>query len=285
MNHSLPPAPPTALVVAVPAHDEAATLPSVLRALHTATRHPRLRAQDLPVVTVVAADACSDGTAALARRYGAHVVQLARRNVGAARAAAVAHGLDLLGSAAEHAWIATTDADTLVPADWLAYQIQQATAGWDCVLGTIRIAPHPTLSTTIAQHHHTRYFAGRPEHSHTWNHPHVHGANLGVAAPAYHRAHGFPALTHSEDHALVAALQRTGARILSTDDCPVLTSGRTTPRAPHGFGAYLHNLRPTPVPAALSTPSPAPVPVPSPAPGSPRRSRPHDATESVTCAK
>ncbi|MFH8347611.1 glycosyltransferase [Streptomyces sp. NPDC018045] len=252
MNH--PPLLPTAIVVAVPAHNEAATLPSTLRALHTATHHHRLLAQNLPVVTVVAADACFDDTATLARRYGAHVVQLARRNVGAARAAAVAHGLDLLGPAADRAWIATTDADTLVPATWLTHQIEQATAGWDCVLGTIRVAPHSTLSTTAAQHHHTRYFAGRPERDHTWAHPHVHGANLGVAARAYHRAHGFPPLTHSEDHALATALQRTGARILRTDHCPVLTSGRTTPRAPHGFGTYLQTLTPAPAPTSASAP-------------------------------
>ncbi|MEU6961939.1 glycosyltransferase [Streptomyces chrestomyceticus] len=238
--------PPTALVVAVPAHNEAATLPATLRALYTATHHPRLLARDLPVVTVVAADACFDSTAALARHHGAHVVQLARRNVGAARAAAVAHGLGLLGAAADRAWIATTDADTLVPATWLTYQIEQAVAGWDCVLGTIRVAPHPSLDTATARHHHTLYFAGRPERSHAWNHSHVHGANLGVAARAYHRANGFPALTHSEDHALATALRRTGARILRTDHCPVLTSGRTTPRAPHGFGTYLQNLTPSP---------------------------------------
>ncbi|MGW7554859.1 glycosyltransferase, partial [Streptomyces rimosus] len=85
---------PAALVVAVPAHNEEAALPAALRALHTAARQPELLARRVRVVTVVAADACSDGTAALARRHGAHVVELERRNVGAARAAAVAHGLD-----------------------------------------------------------------------------------------------------------------------------------------------------------------------------------------------
>ncbi|MFH8407019.1 glycosyltransferase [Streptomyces sp. NPDC018019] len=233
---------PTALVVAVPAHNEAAVLPAALRALHKAARHPEVLARRVRVVTVVAADACTDATAALARRHGAHVVEPARRNVGAARAAAVAHGLGLLGPAAEGAWIATTDADTLVPAAWLAHQIEQAAAGWDCVLGTIRVAGHPTLSPAVAQRHHTLYFAGRPGRDRTWAHPHVHGANLGVTADAYRLVGGFPALAHSEDHAMVTALERAGARILRTDRCPVLTSGRTDPRAVHGFGTYLREL-------------------------------------------
>ncbi|WP_241779284.1 glycosyltransferase [Streptomyces rimosus] len=183
---------PAALVVAVPAHNEEAALPAALRALHTAARQPELLARRVRVVTVVAADACSDGTAALARRHGAHVVELERRNVGAARAAAVAHGLDLLGPAADRAWIATTDADTLVPAAWLAHQVEQAAAGWDCVLGTIRVAPHPTLSAAVAQRHRSLYFAGRPARDRAWDHPHVHGANLGVAADAYSAHEGSP---------------------------------------------------------------------------------------------
>ncbi|MFH9424255.1 glycosyltransferase [Streptomyces sp. NPDC017529] len=240
MNH--PARTPKALVVAVPAHNEAAALPAALRALHTAARHSELSARRVRVVTVVAADACSDNTAALARRHGAHVVELSRHNVGAARGAAITHGLGLLGPAADRAWIATTDADTLVPTTWLAHQIEQAAAGWDCVLGTIRVAPHPKLSAAVAQRHHTLYFAGQPGQDRAWVHPHVHGANLGVAADAYRRVRGFPALAHSEDHALATALERAGARILRTDRCPVLTSGRTDPRATHGFGTYLQEL-------------------------------------------
>lgn len=44
-----------------------------------------------------------------------------------------------------------------------------------------------------------------------------------------------------EDRALVEALPGT-ARVLRTDACPVLTSGRTAPRAPGGFGVFLRDL-------------------------------------------
>jgi hypothetical protein len=37
-------------------------------------------------------------------------------------------------------WLATTDADTLVPASWLRQQAYYAGHGWDAVVGTIRVA-------------------------------------------------------------------------------------------------------------------------------------------------
>lgn len=245
-----PPAPRsvTACAVVVPAHNEAASLPATLRTVRAAARHPALAG--VRVLIVVAADDCRDDTAGAARRAGARVVEVARRNVGAARAAAAEAALGWLSTEAGPGdghtgtpgiWLATTDADTLVPRNWLAHQLRQARGGWDCVVGTVRVAPHPTLGAMTVARHDAHYFAGRPVGA-AWAHPHVHGANLGVAAAAYLRAGGFPALPHSEDHALVAALERTGSTILRTDGCPVLTSGRADFRAPYGFGALLGSL-------------------------------------------
>lgn len=246
-----PPAPRsvTACAVVIPAHNEAASLPATLRTVRSAARHPALAG--VRVLVVVTADDCHDDTAGAARRGGARVIEVSRRNVGAARAAAAEAALGLLGTepapgGAAHTdaagiWLATTDADTLVPRDWLAHQLRQARCGWDCVVGTVRVAPHPALAAMTVARHDARYFAGRPVGA-AWAHPHVHGANLGVAAAAYLRAGGFPAVAHSEDHALVAALERTGSTILRTDGCPVLTSGRADFRAPYGFGALLGSL-------------------------------------------
>ncbi|MEU3184016.1 glycosyltransferase family 2 protein [Streptomyces sp. NPDC006923] len=242
---------PTACAVVIPAHNEAGQLPATLRSVHAAARHPALAGMSL--VTVVAADDCTDNTAAVARRLGAHVVETSGRNVGAARAAAAERALSLLGPGADRIWIASTDADTLVPRRWLAHQMRHARRGWECVVGTVRIAPHPLLSPVTAERHDAHYFAGRPASAATWSHPHVHGANLGVAAVPYLDAGGFPALRHSEDRALVAALERDNRRIVRTDLCPVLTSGRSDFRAPHGLGAFLRlvaregDLLPAPV--------------------------------------
>ncbi|MFG2493053.1 glycosyltransferase [Streptomyces caniferus] len=232
--------PPTALAVVVPAHNEARELPAALEALRRAGLHPALAG--LPVMTVVAADACTDATPAIAARWGAALVEVPAHNVGAARAAGVAHALRLLGSAGEHAWIATTDADSLVPPQWLAHQLRCARQGWHCVVGTVRLRRSAALASHTLARHHAHYFAGRPDPPRPWGHPHVHGANLGVGAAPYRAAGGFPALTHGEDRALVTALAQRACRILRTDECPVRTSARLDPRAPHGFGAFLQRM-------------------------------------------
>ncbi|WP_405458821.1 glycosyltransferase [Streptomyces sp. NBC_00101] len=236
----------TGLVVAIPAHDEAEDLPEALRAVRAADAHARRRLAGVPPLTLmVAADACSDATAAVARREGAEVVVTGHRSAGAARAEAVARGLRKADTPAAHTWIATTDADSRVPADWLAHQLTCARDGWDCVLGTVRLAPPRSLDESVVRDlHRAHYFAERPAGTgRDWEHPHVHGANFGVAAAAYLRAGGFPAVPHGEDHALARALADGGARVLRTNACAVETSGRLTPRAPHGFGAFLHALR------------------------------------------
>ncbi|MFJ5934090.1 glycosyltransferase [Streptomyces sp. NPDC093071] len=224
-----------ALVVAVPAHDEAAALPAALDSIHRARNLTPLP----PCTVVVAADACTDATAATAARHGADVVEVSHRMAGASRAAAVARALQTCGTRPEETWITTTDADCRVPSDWLAHHLRHALQGWQCLLGTVRIAPHPSLAPPVRALHDAHYFAGRDGPG--WVHPHVHGANLGIRADTYLRAGGFPAVPYGEDHAFVAALP-PGTRVLRTDACPVMTSGRTTPRAPHGFGAFLKAL-------------------------------------------
>lgn len=231
---------PTAVAVVVPAHNEAGELPVALEALREAVHHPELAG--LPVVTVVVADACTDDTATIAAQGDATLVELSARNVGVARAAGVACALRLLGSRSEQAWIATTDADSLVPSQWLAHQLRCARQGWHCVVGTVRMRRSAALATRTVARHHAHYFAGRPAPPRPWGHPHVHGANLGVGSEPYRAAGGFPALAHGEDRALVATLEQRHYRILRTDECPVHTSPRLDSRAPNGFGAFLRHL-------------------------------------------
>ena len=73
--------------VVVPAHDEEELLPGGLAALREAAAVAEAERPGLRVRIVVAADACSDGTAALARQAGVTVVKVSARNVGVARAA------------------------------------------------------------------------------------------------------------------------------------------------------------------------------------------------------
>jgi glycosyltransferase involved in cell wall biosynthesis len=222
-----------AVGVVIPAHNEEDLLPACLAAVGQAARP----LAPVPVHLVVVADACTDATAARAARAGAAVLPVQARCVGAARAA----GMRVVLSRTRYldpasVWLATTDADTLVPPGWLSRQLRCAAAGWDAVAGTVTLTDwggRPAqLRTVFGQHYGSRRGA----------HPHVHGANLGCTARAYLAAGGFPPVRTAEDHALVARLSATGARILRTAEVSVRTSARRQARAPRGFSHLLSSL-------------------------------------------
>jgi glycosyltransferase involved in cell wall biosynthesis len=232
--------------VVIPAHNEEDLLPACLAAVHRAAR----RLTGLPVHIVVVADACTDRTADLARENGAAVVEVGARSVGAAREAGVREvfGRTWPLDPAE-VWLATTDADTLVPADWLVRHLRYAAAGWDAVVGTVTVtdwAEHPPEIPPLFYEH----YATAPG-----THSHVHGANLGFRAAAYLAAGGFSPSPTAEDHALVDSLTAAGRRILRTTEVDVVTSARRHARAPHGFGHLLSTL-------AVAQPDPVAQPGP-----------------------
>ncbi|MER7923152.1 glycosyltransferase [Streptomyces sp. NPDC096057] len=242
-----------AVAVVVPAHNEEHRIGACLRSV----RRAAAEVAPLPVVTVVAADACTDATAVVAARAGAHVVRLEHRTVGVARAAGTAHALHLLAGTGRDVWLAMTDADTTVPDTWLTDQIDWARQGYDVVLGTVRLAGGSRRLTAL---HDARYFRTRPAGAgEPWSHPHVHGANLGLSATAYLRAGGFAALPTGEDRDLVARLAAQGHRIARTDRHPVRTAARLRGRAPDGLADLLAALRPSvwdrPLPELRSTPA------------------------------
>jgi glycosyltransferase involved in cell wall biosynthesis len=221
-----------AIAIVVPAHNEETLLPACLRALRHAAG-----TVSVPVHLLVAADACTDQTVATARSGGARVAGLRARNVGAARAAGMAEVLRLTANAdPASVWLATTDADTVVPPHWLRRQLSYASQGWDVVLGTVRVADwdgHPAHVPAAFQ---ARYESGAGPH------PHVHGANLGIRASAYLAAGGFRPLRSAEDHALLTAVTEAGCAVLQASDLTVKTSARRLARAPHGFSHLLQML-------------------------------------------
>ncbi|MCC0575140.1 glycosyltransferase [Streptomyces californicus] len=247
-------APPVAVAVVIPARDEEALLPAALASVRAAAGHPGVGAT--PVLTVVVADTCKDATAAVARAAGAQVVPVGFRNVGRSRAAGVLTALSFFGDVPGPVWIASTDADSTVRPDWLAHQLARAAEGWDAVVGTVTADRWPPGKPHLAARYHRLYETTRPPSGRPWHHPHVHGANLGVGSRAYTAAGGFPPAALDEDRGLVDALERTGARILRTADCPVTTSTRTTPRAQGGFGDHLANLERAVPPLAASSGEP-----------------------------
>lgn len=210
------------LGVVIPAHNEAALIAQCLHSVRIAASHPRLGGE--PVLVVVVADGCSDLTEAIAVSCGALVLSTSKRNVGSARdlgaRTAIAH---------EARWLAFTDADTTVYADWLVQQLECAT---DAVCGVI------TVSDWTGHHAETRadFLATYRD---VEGHRHVHGANLGLSAGAYDATGGFQSLTFNEDVALVQVLTENGFSIAWTNKVRVDTSARTVSRTPRGFGATL----------------------------------------------
>lgn len=221
------------VVVAIPARNEAERLPAALDAVHAATGMC-----PVPVTVVVAADACTDGTAAVARAAGALVVLSDAGRVGAARSAAIAAALDAVSVDPERVWIANTDADSIVPMDWLAVHLEFAERGVALLRGAVR----PDARELAAEHLH-RWLSLNPP---TERHDHVHGANLGLTAAAYLAAGGFRDLPLQEDVELVRLVAATGRLTASTARAPVITSARPIGRLEGGFATYLREqvLRP-----------------------------------------
>lgn len=218
-----------AVAVVVPAHDERELLPACLASLRVAARHPALRRLDVHVLPVL--DACSDGTVA----PGA--LEITARNVGVARGAGFAAALAReAGRPAEQLWLATTDADSTVPPDWLAVQLRLAARGAEAVTGTVRVADWGRQPARVRRAFARTY--GTPPDGHL----HVHGANLGVSAAAYLAVGGMPPLPVSEDQALVDELRAAGRRVVATGCIPVRTSARRQGRAAGGFADHLRGL-------------------------------------------
>lgn len=223
------------MVVVIPAHDEAVLLPHCLASVAIAADVVADRAV---VRIVVVADSCTDTTEAIAKAYDAAVIEVAYRNVGAARAAGVTVGLGALGVwPSSRTWLASTDADTVVPGDWLAHQLDLADAGVTAVAGVVRVDSFSDHLTGTAQ-----AFAGLYAGQSLVGHCHVHGANIGARADAYQRAGGWGELHLAEDHDLWRRLREVGERCMATTTLWVTTSGRALGRADGGFADLLTGL-------------------------------------------
>ena len=218
------------IAVVVPVNDEERALPRCLHALTIAAARVAM-----PVAVMVVLDACTDRSAAVTaefRTQGVEAITVDEHCVGAARAAGMTALLDRLGHTGT--WLATTDADSVVPPDWLSAQLRYAKAGAGVVAGTIAVDDWEDRDDSIRDRATTDYRAAP--------HRHVHGANMSFAASAYRAAGGFRPVTFDEDVALVAAFQANGEPIAWATDLPVVTSARRDARAPRGFASYLTEL-------------------------------------------
>lgn len=225
--------------IVVPARNEEERLPRCLTGLDKAIRHLRSVDSEAPRVrTIVVVDGSRDGTYRIARDWpGVEVIRSDAGRVGAARAAGVRRllaGTFHPKMATDSTWIACTDADSVVPVDWLQTHLLHAREGVELLLGTVRPDPRELAAGVLA--------AYRLRHLVTDGHPHIHGANLGIRADSYVVAGSFQDVVSHEDVLLSKAVRAAGGRVLSTGASPVLTSGRSQGRAPEGMAQYLREL-------------------------------------------
>jgi len=224
-----------AVHVVIPARDEELLLPRCLASVEQARLALRGVRPDLLVDITVVLDRCRDRSSLVVEEARVHGLSVDFGMVGATRDAGVRSALasnDANGVASEDLWIACTDADTVVPANWLTDQVA-LTATHDAVIGTVEpfgLTDAAVLARWRARHHLIE------------GHPHVHGANLGLRGSTYLEVGGFRPMATDEDVDLVRRIRAHTARWVATDAVRVSSSARRLSRCRGGFADFLVSL-------------------------------------------
>ncbi len=229
---------PQLVHVVVPARDEEVLLPAHLSSLAGAVDLLRRVRPRVAVSVTLVLDACTDGSAEVARSAaGRHpwldLLEVDVRCVGRARAAGVERARQVhRGTPPTRVWVASTDADSVVPPDWLVHHVGVAADGADLLTGTVR--PSGLPPDLLARWHDLHQLAE--------GHDHVHGANLGFTLAAYGAVGGYAPLLTGEDVDLVSRMRACDVAWCASAVAPVLTSGRLVARAPEGFADFVAEL-------------------------------------------
>lgn len=238
----------------VPARNEEQLLPSALEAVSTSLRFAQeVLAQTAPPKTsgcrldigpwvprnletrlTVIADSSTDQTASLASELADEVIVIDSGSAGAARAAGLLryHTGDF-AEEEDSALLMCTDADSLVPREWVLEHLRHRWAGADAIAGTVTIDDWSTRSPELRRRYEKNYAKAQG---------HVHGANLGIAAPAYQAVGGFASLRVGEDQNIVDRLRNSGFCVHECLEMPVVTSARGRSRVAAGFADHLNSI-------------------------------------------
>jgi GT2 family glycosyltransferase len=236
-------------VVAIPVRDEEQRLSACLAALARQT----VPAHEILVLL----NNCRDGSLDVAKSYALHMDNLTILECNLAGAAACAgearrRVLNEAATRAGEGIILTSDADAIVPDDWISHNISLIAEGAEVVCGRAVIAP--AEAAAIPAHLHEMQAREEaccaaldhliatidPDPADPWlRHQENSGASIAVTAAALRRAGGPPAIGRGEDRALIAALMQVDARIRHAPGLTVTVSGRLVGRADGGMAATI----------------------------------------------
>jgi len=225
--------------ICLPVHNEEDMLPQALEALSRAMRALTFSGVECRLAVVL--DDCYDHSRSLVHEWTSSktdvstlVVHSSAHNVGIARQAGC---LALIESWStldpSEIWLATTDADSQVPTQWLTHQVECASRRIDFWAGRVEISDWSGRLETTSQLWGNRYYEETAP---------IHGANIGLNAALFLEVGGFPPLATGEDEALRRAVSQTSSTILHDWRMPVRTSARALARAPLGFSYYIDSL-------------------------------------------
>ena len=218
----------TNIAIVIPAHNEALTISKCLASVQTAIEQ---LPSTITATVLVVLDSCSDDTLTLVKHAGVDYLCCDYQCVGQVRDLGIRHAITSGAT-----WLACTDADSLVTADWLTQQIahinHQPTA---MICGVVDVDDWAHLTPQTRQDYIAHY-------QDKMGHRHIHGANLSFSAESYLAVGGFAPLGCHEDVDLVKRFESTGYAITWSNRVRVITSSRLQARATEGFAAFLANL-------------------------------------------
>jgi GT2 family glycosyltransferase len=137
-----------------------------------------------------------------------------------------------LACPAEECWVLNTDADSVVPPDWITAHLRLAEQGAHTVAGDVRIDHWDEESI---RERYRQVVRGSRER--------IYGANLGLRGDVYLAVGGFGPLSTGEDQHLWDRVKLAGYQTVTTACAPVVTSSRTRGRARGGLADLLAGLR------------------------------------------
>jgi Glycosyl transferase family 2 len=232
-----------AMGVIVPVHNEEDLLRVALDAIDDASS--QVTATGIECRTAIMLDRCTDASEVIAREWVRQLHHEGRahqaivrtcRTVGVGNARREG-SLSLLRAWASteprNIWLATTDADSRVPMEWLTAQLEAHERGADIWTGRVAVEDWSLYEMKTER----RWVEAYDNEAAP-----IHGASLGFNAQMYLDAGGFASLDSGEDRALHRAVVALGGNTQASSTVKVVTSGRRLARAPRGFSYALCSI-------------------------------------------